>query len=61
MAINSFKQALHLPVATAQDYDVFGIGEVGRMDVCFSLNSWIIEPPRPSCYLKERLEDPSKS
>ncbi len=42
MAINGFKQALNLAVATAEDYDVVGIGEVGHMDVSSNLNPWVI-------------------
>ncbi len=42
VAINSFKQALHLAVATAEYNDVFGIGEVGQMEVRSNLNSWVI-------------------
>ncbi len=33
VAINSFKQALHLAVVTAEYNKVIGIGEVGHMDV----------------------------
>ncbi len=42
MAINSFKQALPLAVATAEYFDVVGIGEVGHMDVGSNLNPWVI-------------------
>ncbi len=42
MAINSFKQAVHLAVATAEYYNVVGIGEVGHMDVSSNLNPWVI-------------------
>ncbi len=35
--VNSFKQAVHLSIATAEDHDVVGIGEVGYMDT--SLNA----------------------
>ncbi len=42
MAINSFKQALHLAVAAAEDYDVVGIGEVRHMDGSPNLNPWVI-------------------
>ncbi len=36
--VNSFKEALHLAVATAEDHDVVGIGEAGHMDVDSNLN-----------------------
>ncbi len=42
MAINSIKQALHLAVAAAEDYDVVGIGEVRHMDGSSNLNPWVI-------------------
>ncbi len=38
----SLKQTLHLAVATAEYYDVAGMGEVGHMDVSFKLNPWVI-------------------
>ncbi len=38
----SFKQALHLVVATAEYYDVAGIGEAGHTDVSYNLNPWVI-------------------
>ncbi len=31
MAINSFKQTVHLYIATAEYYDVVSVGEVGHM------------------------------
>ncbi len=31
VVVNIFKQAVHLSVATAEDHDVVGIGEVGHM------------------------------
>ncbi len=31
VAINSFKQTLHLYIATAEYYDVVSVGEVGHM------------------------------
>ncbi len=37
MAINRFKQALHLTVAAVEYYDVVGIGEVKHMDVSSNL------------------------
>ncbi len=40
--VNSFKQALHLSVATAEDHDVVSVGEVGHMDVGSNLNPWVI-------------------
>ncbi len=40
VAINSFKQALYLAVATAQDYANVGIDEVGHMNVGSSVNPW---------------------
>ncbi len=40
MAVNSFKQVLHLPVTAAQDYDTVGIDEVGHMAVGSNLNPW---------------------
>ncbi len=40
--INSFKQALHLTVATAEYNGVVGIGEIGHMDVSSNLNPWVI-------------------
>ncbi len=33
VAINSFKQALHMAESTAEYHDVIGIGEVGHMEV----------------------------
>ncbi len=42
VAINSYKQALHLNVATADYYDVFGIGEVRHLDVGSNQNPWLI-------------------
>ncbi len=42
MAINSIKQALHLAVAAAEDYDVVGIGEVRQMDGRSNLNPCVI-------------------
>ncbi len=42
MGKSSFKRALHLAVAAAEDYDVVGIGEVGHMDVSSNLNPWVI-------------------
>ncbi len=42
MAINSFKQALHLTIAATEYYDVVGIGEVGLMDVCSNVNPCVI-------------------
>ncbi len=33
VAINSFKQTLHLPEAVAQDHNVVGLSEVGHTDV----------------------------
>ncbi len=42
VAINSFKQALYLAVATAENHDVVGIGEFGHMDVDSNLNPWEI-------------------
>ncbi len=41
MAINSFQQSLHLPVATAEYNDVIGMDEVGHMDVGYNLNPWV--------------------
>ncbi len=38
VAINIFKRALHLAVATAEYYDVVGIDEVGHMDGSSNLN-----------------------
>ncbi len=42
VAINSFKQALQLAVAAAEDYDVVGICEVRHMDLSSNLNPWVI-------------------
>ncbi len=42
MAVDSIKQALHLAVAAAEDYDVVGIGEVRHMYGSSNLNPWII-------------------
>ncbi len=42
MAINGFKQALHLSVATAVDHDAVGLGEVGYMDLASNLSPWAI-------------------
>ncbi len=42
VVMNSFKQALHLAVATAEYNDVVGIGEVRHMDVSSNLNTWVI-------------------
>ncbi len=42
VAINSFKQVLHLAVAAAEYYDGVGIGEVGHMDVSSNLNPWVV-------------------
>ncbi len=33
VAVNTFKQALHLFVAAAQNHNVIGIGEVGHINV----------------------------
>ncbi len=41
MAVNSFKLALHLAEATADDHDVVSIGEVGHMKVSSNLNPWV--------------------
>ncbi len=41
VAINSFKQALYLAVATAQDYANVGIDEVGHTNVGSNVNPWI--------------------
>ncbi len=41
VAINSLKQALHLAVAAAEDYDVVGIVEVRHMDGSSNLNPWV--------------------
>ncbi len=40
--VSSFKQALHLSVAIAEDHDVVGIDEVGHMDVGSNLSPWVI-------------------
>ncbi len=37
MAVNSFKQVLHLHVDTAKDHDVAGIDKVGRTVLCSCL------------------------
>ncbi len=42
MAVSNFKQALQLSLATAQDRDVVGIGEVGHINVGSNLNPWVI-------------------
>ncbi len=42
VVVNSFKQALHISVATTQGHDVTGIGEVGHMGVGSNLNPWVI-------------------
>ncbi len=39
--VNIFKQALHLSVATAEDHDVVGRGEVGHVDFGSNLNPWV--------------------
>ncbi len=42
VAINSFKQALHLAVAAAEYYEIVGIGEIRHMGVSSNLNPWVI-------------------
>ncbi len=42
VVINSFKQALHLAIATAEYHDVVGIGEVVYMDVVSNMDPWVI-------------------
>ncbi len=41
MMVNCFKQALCLAIATAEDHDVVGTGELGHMDVGSHLNPWV--------------------
>ncbi len=41
-AVNSFKKALHLSAATAEDHVVVGISVVGHMGVGSNLNTWVI-------------------
>ncbi len=41
MVVDSFKLALHLEEATAEDHDVVGIDEVGHMKVSSNLNPWV--------------------
>ncbi len=42
VAVNRFKQALHLSVAAARDQDIVGIGEVRHSDVGTKRNPWVI-------------------
>ncbi len=42
VAVNSFKQALHLSVAYAVNHNVVGSGKVGHMDVGLNRNPWVI-------------------
>ncbi len=42
VAVNHFKHALHLAVATVEDHDFVGINEVGHMGVGSNSNPWAI-------------------
>ncbi len=44
VGVNSFKQALHPPVTTAEDHAIVSMGEVRRneVDVGSNLNPWVI-------------------
>ncbi len=42
VAINKFKQALHLAVAAAEFHDFVSIGEVGHTDVGSNVNPWVM-------------------
>ncbi len=42
MVVNYFRSAMHLLVATAEYYDVVGIGEVRHMEVDSNLNPGVI-------------------
>ncbi len=42
VAVNNFKQALHLSVATAEGHEFICKGEIGHMGIGLYLKSWVI-------------------
>ncbi len=45
MAVNCFKQALHLHVAVTQKHNIVGVSEVRNMDAGTNLNPWVAKNP----------------
>ncbi len=41
VAVNCFKQALHLPVIVAQEQNIIAESEIRYMDVRYKLNPWV--------------------
>ncbi len=55
MAVNGFKQALHLPVSITQEHNIDVVSEVGNVDIRTNLNPWIAMQGLTRQYIEIKL------